>query len=429
LGTAPLCAAKKAPDPLRLELVELLRAAWYNRVVGVGRVGRAIASGRRGLFVFPEDVMRYCSALACTLALAASPLSGDETKTGSPKLPPEVAWHGRDYLAPQHYVCCRVAGKLKIDGRLDDEAWRAAAWTDDFVDIEGDARPKPRFRTRAKMLWDDDFFYVAAELEEPHVWGTLTEHDAIIYHDNDFEVFVDPNGDNHNYAEFEINTLGTGFDLRLPKPYKDGGDADIPWAIPGLKSGIHIEGTLNDPADEDHLWTVELAFPWKELGKLDDSPAPPKDGDQWRVNFSRVEWRHKVERGNYVKIPKEESPEDNWVWSPQHAINMHRPETWGYVQFSTEAPDKVEFRLDPTGPARHLLHQVYYAQKAHHAAHECYATELKQLGLNELSHKSLARPIVLSVDGDAFSASAVVKLPGGKTRRLRIRQDALIEMP
>ena len=60
--------------------------------------------------------------------------------------------------APLGYVCSRAASPLKIDGRLDDEAWRDAPWTADFVDIEGDARPRPRLRTRAKMLWDDEYF-------------------------------------------------------------------------------------------------------------------------------------------------------------------------------------------------------------------------------------------------------------------------------
>ena len=73
------------------------------------------------------------------------------------------------------------------------------------------------------MLWDDQYFYVGAELEEPDVWVTLTEHDSVIFRDNDFEVFIDPNSDNHEYYEFEINALGTFWDLLLPPPYKDGG--------------------------------------------------------------------------------------------------------------------------------------------------------------------------------------------------------------
>ena len=53
-----------------------------------------------------------------------------------------------------------------LDGKLDDAAWAAAPWTDDFVDIQGPKLPAPRYRTRAKMLWDAEYFYIAAELEE-----------------------------------------------------------------------------------------------------------------------------------------------------------------------------------------------------------------------------------------------------------------------
>jgi hypothetical protein len=63
------------------------------------------------------------------------------------------------------------------------------------VDIQGVDDLRPRFRTRVKMLWDDDYFYVAAELEEPDIWGTLKERDSVIFHDNDFELFIDPDGD------------------------------------------------------------------------------------------------------------------------------------------------------------------------------------------------------------------------------------------
>lgn len=96
---------------------------------------------------------------------------------------------------PKRYDCPRAASPIRIDGKLDDAAWQSAPWTDFFVDIEGDAKPAPRFRTRAKMLWDVENFYIAAELEEPHVWATLTRHDSVIFRDNDFEVFLNPTGE------------------------------------------------------------------------------------------------------------------------------------------------------------------------------------------------------------------------------------------
>ena len=127
-------------------------------------------------------------------------------------------WARMKSITPQGYVCHHTTGPIVVDGRLSEVDWQGAEWTREFRDIEGDAKPKPRFRTRARMLWDDEYFYVAAEMEEPHVWGTITNHDAVIFQDNDFEVFIDPDGDNHEYYEFEMNVLNTGWDLLLKKP-------------------------------------------------------------------------------------------------------------------------------------------------------------------------------------------------------------------
>jgi hypothetical protein len=337
--------------------------------------------------------------------------------------PPATA--AEPYVPPRGYVCGRAAGPITIDGRLDDPAWQDAPWTDDFVDIEGDRRPRPRFRTRAKMLWDDRYFYIAAELEEPHVWATRTEHDSYIFqYDNDFEVFIDPAGSNHNYAELEINARNTTWDLLLKKPYRDGGPAVDEWEIEGLKTAVHVRGTLNNPHDRDEGWTVEMALPWSALGKLSKQPAPPRDGDQWRVNFSRVEWRHRVIDGKYRQVPG--LREDNWVWSPQGAVDMHQPEKWGYVQFSAAPPGRGAFVPDKAGPAKHLLYRIYRAQRAYHAAFKRYAATLAELGLGGLSDPSLAGPPGLELTSDGFRATVAVRWGDG-VRRWSVRQDSLVQ--
>src|ERR1051326_3440337 len=328
-------------------------------------------------------------------------------------------------LPPKGYVCYRAQRPLQIDGKLDDPSWRDAPWTDLFVDIEGDAKPRPRFRTRAKMLWDDDYFYVGAEMEEPHVWATLTEHDAVIFHDNDFEVFIDPNGDNHEYYEFEINALNTGWDLLLTKPYKDGGKPVDSWNIPGLKTAVHVDGTLNDARDTDHAWTIEMAFPWRVLGELAHRSSPPEDGDQWRVNFSRVEWEFDVIAGKYRRKPN--VPENNWVWSPQGVVNMHQPETWGYVQFSTAKPGDVEFHPDPAGKAKHLLHVIYYRQQPYRKSNGRWANTLKELGLAGMEKQGPAIvSMTLETASSFFQANAEVRLPDGTTEHWHIREDSRI---
>jgi hypothetical protein len=233
---------------------------------------------------------------------------------------------------PRRYRCPFTTTPPIIDGKLDDDAWTRASWTDLFIDIEGNIKPRPRFRTRAKMLWDDRYFYFAADLEEPHVSGTLTKHDSVIFHDNDFEIFLDPTGTGLGYFEFEINALNTGWDLFLDKPYRQKGRADNSWDIPGLKTAVHIRGTLNDPRDTDDGWSLEIAIPWTAMAARSERSMPPEPGDEWRVNFSRVEWQYDIVDGRYVKRPG--LKEDNWVWSPQYEIDMHIPERWGYVQFT-----------------------------------------------------------------------------------------------
>lgn len=260
---------------------------------------------------------------------------------------------------PEKYIAYRSLAFLNVDGKLDEESWQKAAWTSDFVEIEGNYAPsRPYQQTRVKMLWDDEYLYIGAELIETDIWATYTERDAVIFHENDFEVFIDPDGDSHNYYELEVNALNTIWDLILIKPYRDGGPALNAWDIGGLKSAVHIDGTLNDPSDEDEKWTVELVFPWKMLKEAARPNLRPKDGEQWRINFSRVHWKIKVENGVYVKgiDPKtgKTFPEYNWVWSEQGKIDMHQPETWGYVQFSeAKAGEKaIPFNTSPIESVR-----------------------------------------------------------------------------
>jgi hypothetical protein len=322
---------------------------------------------------------------------------------------------------PKGYVCHRAARPLVIDGRLE-ETWADAAWTDDFVDIEGDAKPRPRFRTRVKMLWDDEALYIAAELEEPHVGALLTRHDSYIFHhDNDFEVFLDPDGDGHLYAELEMNALNTTWDLLLTKPYKDGGKAIDAWEIDGLRTAVHVDGTINDARDTDRGWTIEIAWPWRGLKQIASCRVPPQDGDRWRINFSRVQLTREFRDNRYHKSPG--TGEENWVWSPQGAVNMHLPERWGELVFSTEPPGTVAFQPDPSGPARRALHRIYNAQATYRRKHGRWARSLGELGLEDLGVSSLGRPR-LETTSTRWEASVELRTSAGQVERWHIESDA-----
>ena len=300
-----------------------------------------------------------------------------------PRPPESLAGH------PPHrsYVCYRAGETPVIDGRLDDPAWEAAPWSARFVDILGDTVPAPPLDTRVKLLWDDGHLYVAAELQEPHVWGTLTERDATIYLDDDFEIFIDPDGDTHQYVEIEINALGAVWDLFLVKPYRDGGPAVSAWDIRHLKAAVTVDGTVNDPSDRDEGWTVELAIPWRPLLEVKAGRRPPQDGERWRINFSRVDWDVTIENGQYRKTVDPSTgrtrDEHNWVWSPQGAVNMHLPEMWGVVQFSDAIAGSrsVAVNHDPDAAIRWTLRKVYYAERRFFRTRRRYTDDPAQLGI------------------------------------------------
>ncbi|WP_116189710.1 carbohydrate-binding family 9-like protein [Paenibacillus taihuensis] len=280
--------------------------------------------------------------------------------------------------APEHYICRRAACALELDGRLDKPFWAHAQWTEDFVDIEGDARPLPAKQTRVKMLWDDEYFYFGAELMENEIWATLTERDSVIFYDNDFEIFIDPDGDSHQYYEFEINALNTVWDLLLVKPYRDGGPPVDAWDIAGLKTAVHIDGELNNPNADNRSWSIEVAIPWKSLLECANDRKRPSIGQFWRVNFSRVEWQVEVKDGRYVKVVNPATgkpyPEDNWVWSPQGIINMHYPELWGYVVFGDDKTTDT-FTLPPDELVKWELRRLYYRQRNYYAEHGHYTMD------------------------------------------------------
>ncbi len=312
---------------------------------------------------------RYLSVLVLLLGTSVVPLKAQSPFIGMEHL----------FTTPRSYVAKYVSNAPQVDGDLSDQAWQSASWSETFEGIEGDKKPRPRFTTRMKMLWDDEYLYIGAELEEPDVWATLSKRDQVVFHDNDFEVFIDPDNNAHQYFEIEVNALNNIFDLFLSKPYRSGGSALFAWDCPGLKSAVKVRGTLNDATDRDQGWNVEFAIPFKSIS-LGNSVRIPKSGEIWRINFSRVEWDVKANGATYEKL---EHPEHNWVWSPQGVVEMHRPERWGYLQFS-RSPSSDTFVLPYSEKQRQYLWAVFYKQNGFYRAHKRYATTLAELGLKSV---------------------------------------------
>lgn len=267
----------------------------------------------------------------------------------------------RDEDVPR-YKAYQKSGKIIVDGKLTERVWQNAPRSSRFVDLVHGT--PTHLDTRAAVTWDDAYLYVGYWIEEPDVKATLTERDAPIYKDNDVELFI---AGTDGYYEFEINAFGTIYEVLFfwEEAFGRKGYADMPefdrsrpeakqfngvgyrshprgprigfwsWDYPGLNKAVHVNGTLNDGSDADRGWTVELALPWyglEILAKGDGRSLPPKDGDVWRMDFSRF---------NTYKAPPPSKDSGGWAWSSHGVWDSHVPECFTYVEFTTERLKKT----------------------------------------------------------------------------------------
>lgn len=297
-------------------------------------------------------------------------------------------------IAPPHYTCRRAKGRLTLDGRLDKPFWEGIPFTEDFCDISGRDFPAPRFRTRAKLCWDDENLYIAALLEGDEIWANITERDSVMYYDNDFEVFIDPSSSTHNYMELEMNALNTQWDLMLTHPYRDGGRSVTGWNMAGVETAVHVCGEVNAADADNRFWSVEIKIPFKgimetyskeenppELERCYQCRTAPRAGEVWRMNFSRVQWTVDRLNGRFVKRKDCDGsplPEDNWVWAPTGLIDIHCPEFWSFVFF---ADGDEEYELPDDEAKKLVLREVYYAEYRYYAANSRFTSDLSELGL------------------------------------------------
>lgn len=291
-----------------------------------------------------RTIMTLMSAVTVLAVWASTPL----TEKYAPRL-----------TTPRMYEAFRTTGKIKIDGRLNEGDWTKARQSEPFTDIRGAGYPEPVKDTYVKMMWDDENLYIGARLQEDNIIAKLSQRDTIIYHDNDFEVFLDPDGDAQNYFEIENNARGVVFDLLLDKPYRSGGSFFVPWNCEGLQLAVSHDGTLNKPSDKDRAWYVEMAIPFDALRRDFTDPRSLK---VWRINFSRVQWL----------VPGQ--PEENWVWSPTGKVDMHMPERWGFLHF-VDAPvgsaaAAADYNIDMD--AYRLLWSLFYEQQERKSQNQEY---------------------------------------------------------
>ena len=218
------------------------------------------------------------------------------------------------------YMIKRVEQGIAVDGRGDETDWHNAApihlifpWND----VEREAVQ----HTVAKMLWDDETLYNIYLCDDPYINAEIVDHDGATFNEDAVEVFATPNPDDvSKYYGYEMNALGTLLDYIT---FWRGGtrmSGGRGWQSEGVQLATTIDGTLNDNADLDAGWILEIAIPHDNFRHL-GGRIPPRDGDMWRLNLNRCAGKTK---GQYS------------VWSDTHAprASFHHALYFGKVFFS-----------------------------------------------------------------------------------------------
>jgi hypothetical protein len=182
---------------------------------------------------------------------------------------------------PEYHVT-KTAKPPVIDGKLDDEVWKAAQPV--TLNKSFDGSPATR-RTVARLLYDDQNLYVSFDCEDPDVWGSKMNTDDDIYNEDVVEIFLDANGDGATYNELEVSPHNVIFDASFQARRSDL-EAAKKW-VSGMKSAVQVMGTIDNDSDQDQGWTVEMQIPMANLNSV--PRLPPQKGDTWRFNLYRLD--------------------------------------------------------------------------------------------------------------------------------------------
>lgn len=242
----------------------------------------------------------------CAFAAAAS---AQTPPAGTPPPPAECRW------APQAPV---------LDGKLDDPVWKTAQTVESFharwLD-PGQQKPglqKPPTRTVARLLWDRQYLYFAAEMEDTDVFATETAQDGAIWTNDVFELFFKPSAQHPGYYEFEINAANAKLDMFLPSRGAGGYARFARERSFHIESAVQVRGTLNDWTDKDQGWTVEGRIPWSDFSTTGGPPIPGES------------WLHALCRYDYSAGLENQSLSSN---APLEQPNFHRYENYVPLKF------------------------------------------------------------------------------------------------
>ena len=194
----------------------------------------------------------------------------------------------RTFQPPAEFECRWADTPVTIDGKADEAAWQRAQLIDTFYLPWLGARARPaRTATKARLLWDREYLYFFADMEDTDLYADVKEHDGQTWDNDVFELFFKPAADKPGYYEFQVNAAGTVMDMFLPRRgaggyrrFKADGDFHI-------DAKVRLRGTLNHWQDKDQGWSVEGRIPWRDFLRTGGRPGID---ERWKFALCRYDY-------------------------------------------------------------------------------------------------------------------------------------------
>jgi hypothetical protein len=159
------------------------------------------------------------------------------------------------------YDVKRASSKITVDGRLEEEAWKAAGVI--ALQFPWEEQTGAKQQTTVRLLWDDECLYVAFECVDTDIVAHFGERDDPTYKDDAVEIFLNPNPERKNYVGMEMNARAVLYDYlnNFPNGIRKSYD------LKGVRLAAHLDGTLNTSTDTDKGWALEVAIPLSNFAK------------------------------------------------------------------------------------------------------------------------------------------------------------------
>jgi hypothetical protein len=147
----------------------------------------------------------------------------------------------------------RATQAVVLDGREDDDVWKDAMVVDGFRTFTPVQDGEPRFRTVAKIAYDEKNLYVFTRMYDPHpdsIVNLMSRRDARTNSDW-IKVMLDPYHDRRTGFEFAVNPGGVKRDYAIIDDGMEDGSWDAVWEV----------GTRIDSLG----WVAEFRIPLNQL--------------------------------------------------------------------------------------------------------------------------------------------------------------------